>query len=100
MKCQWQTGLLSPEPCGIMAMGGCSGCGQTICGAHTVMGPNGPACPQCANSQPGYQQNEDTESAETRGGYYQQYGQTGYFSKKDESSLNNKKREKDDDFET
>jgi hypothetical protein len=84
----------------MMAMGGCSGCGQTICGAHTVMGPNGPACPQCANSQPGYEQNEDTVAAATRGGYYQQYGKPGYFSKQDESSLNNKKLERDDDFET
>ena len=100
MKCQWQTGMLSPEPCGMMAMGGCSTCGQTICMAHTVMGPNGSACPQCANGQTGYEQNEDTESAGARGDYYQQYGQTGYFSKKDESSLNKKKREKNDDFET
>ena len=84
----------------MMAMGGCSTCGQTICMAHTVMGPNGSACPQCANGQTGYEQNEDTESAGARGDYYQQYGQTGYFSKKDESSLNNKKREKNDDFET
>jgi len=64
------------------------------------MGQGGIACPQCASGQAGYQQNEETELAEARGGYFQQYGKPGYFTKKDESSLNNKKREKDDDFET
>ena len=100
MKCQWQTGLLSPEPCGTLAMGSCGTCGQAICMAHTSMGQGGIACPQCASSQDGYQQNEETELAGARSGYFQQYGKPGYFTKNDESSLNNKKPKKDDDFET
>ena len=31
-----------------------------------------------ANSQAGYEQNEDTEAAGARGNYFQQYGQTGH----------------------
>ncbi len=100
MTCQWQTGLLSPEPCGGLALGSCGSCGQSICMIHSSMGPSGTACPQCANMQPGYEQNEETEMAGARGSYYQQYGTSGYFSKNDESSVNPKKREKNDDFET
>jgi len=88
MICQWQSGLLVMRECGQPAMAGCSMCGRSICMAHSVPGPNGMACPQCASSAEGYEDTEDTEIAETRGQYAQQFGTgAGYFTPADSSSL-------------
>lgn len=100
MRCQWQTGLLVPQPCDGMAAGGCALCGRSLCMVHTVMGPSGPACPSCANSQQGYARNEETELEATRSSYYSQYGGAGYFSGKDKQSVEREAVEGYDEFET
>lgn len=94
MNCQWRMGMLTMRECGAPAGSGCASCGMTLCGAHAVMGPNGPACPQCASSQEGYGQTEDTEFAASRQEFYQPYGgvggfgRQGFFSRSDSASMN------------
>jgi hypothetical protein len=61
---------------------------------HTVMGQSGPACPQCASTNDGYEKNEETEMASSREEYYRPYGgtagfgQPGYFSESDSAAMN------------
>ncbi len=100
MTCQWQTGLLVPQPCEMPAMGGCSLCGRSLCMMHTVSGPNGPACPTCANSNQGYEQNEETELESSRSSYYTQYGGANYFTNRDRQSVEREEVEGYDEFET
>jgi hypothetical protein len=90
MNCQYRMGLLTMRECGAPAAAGCAVCGTTICQAHMVMGQYGPACPQCAAANPGYQQNEDTELAAAREEYYRPYGgfgKSGFFSRGDAAAL-------------
>ena len=93
MSCQWQRGLLVMQECGEPATGACGICGRMLCMAHTVPGANGMACPQCASQNEGYEETEDTEMAETRGEYYQRYGegtqfgQPGFFTPSDSAAL-------------
>ncbi|MBM3784215.1 MAG: hypothetical protein FJW30_07625 [Acidobacteria bacterium] len=93
MTCQWHTGLLVVRECGLPASGGCGMCGRTLCLAHTIPGPNGMACPQCASTADGYPENEDTQAASDRNEYYQRYGEgaqfgePGYFSPADSAAL-------------
>lgn len=93
MTCQWQMGLLVMRECGAPAGAGCSLCGRQLCMTHTLMGQNGPACPQCASANQGYEANEDTELAGSREQYYQPYGgaaafgRAGYFTPADSAAL-------------
>jgi hypothetical protein len=93
MTCQWQTGFLIAQPCGLPAMGACALCGRAICPAHMLPGQAGPACPQCAAHRDDYPDNEDTEMAESRERYYSEYGappafgDANYFSGADTSAF-------------
>lgn len=61
-----------------------------LCVAHTAMGPNGPACPQCANADPGYEDTDEGDIASTRDEYYRPYGgigDAGYFTPRDSAAL-------------
>lgn len=94
MTCDWQMGLLVMRPCGAPASAGCSLCGRQLCMSHTVMGQNGPACPQCASVQDGYETTEDTELATSREQYYRPFGgaggfgRAGYFTAADSAAMN------------
>ncbi|MFN0106592.1 MAG: hypothetical protein ACKV2U_31420 [Bryobacteraceae bacterium] len=94
MICQWHMGLLVMRECGAPASSGCAMCGRQLCIAHTMMGRNGPACPQCASTNEGYEKTEDTEMASSREEYYRPYGgaagygQAGYFSDSDSAAMN------------
>ena len=93
MICDWQMGMLSMRPCGAPATGACGMCGRQLCMMHMSMGQSGPACPQCASTHEGYEQNEDTEMASSREEYYRPYGgtagfgQAGYFSSSDSAAM-------------
>ena len=94
MICQWQMGMLVMRPCGVPATSGCGMCGRQLCMMHTSMGQNGPACPQCASTNEGYEKTGDTEMAASREEYYRPYGgvagygQPGYFSSSDSAAMN------------
>lgn len=94
MSCQWQMGMLVMRPCGAPASSGCNMCGRVLCMSHTVMGQNGPACPQCASMHQGYEENEETDFASSRDEYYRPYGgvpgfgHASYFSGADAGAMN------------
>ncbi|MBI2689083.1 MAG: hypothetical protein HYX27_22495 [Acidobacteria bacterium] len=93
MSCEYQLGMLVMRECGAPASGACGMCGRQICPMHTMMGDAGPACPQCASQAAGYEDNDDTDIAETRGQYFTQYGgaaqfgQRGFFSSADSAAM-------------
>lgn len=93
MSCQWQVGMLVVRTCGLPASGVCSFCGSQLCGMHTVMGADGPACPRCAASHQGYESNDDTEFARERDENYRtyggaaKYGEDGYFTEQESAAM-------------
>ena len=93
MSCGYQMGMLVLRECGSPATSACSLCGTPVCSAHTLMGSQGPACPQCASQSDGYEDTDDTEIAEARGQYFTQYGgasqfgSRGYFSGNDAAAM-------------